>query len=225
MPGPHIALINDDTAFLELMRDLLEADDGYQVSICNERDGAYEFVKRMKPDLVIQEHHHRRRRKGWTIPNLLTLVTRRGRSRSSSARPPSSRSTSTSRCSSDARARARPTRHSDTLSPAATRGEEGEPMLSTRFTELVGCAVPIQQAGMGAAAPPELAAAVSNAGGLGMIGAAQIGLNPTTLGHRLDRAHALTAQPFGVNFIVTEPVEPSDYALFQLAALRPDRKS
>src|SRR6266542_2154696 len=73
MPGPHIALINDDTAFLELMRDLLEADEGYQVSICNERDGTYEFVKRMKPDLVIQEHHHRRRRKGWTIPNLLTL--------------------------------------------------------------------------------------------------------------------------------------------------------
>jgi len=55
MPGPHIALINDDTAFLELMRDLLEADEVYQVSICNERDGAYEFVKRMKPDLVIQD--------------------------------------------------------------------------------------------------------------------------------------------------------------------------
>ncbi len=32
-------------------------------------------------------------------------------------------------------------------------------MLSTRFTALVGCAVPIQQAGMGAVAPPELAAA------------------------------------------------------------------
>src|SRR6266849_6435771 len=43
---------------------------------------------------------------------------------------------------------------------------EAEPaMLATRFTELVGCSVPIQQAGMGAVAPPELAAAVSEAGG------------------------------------------------------------
>ena len=42
-------------------------------------------------------------------------------------------------------------------------------MLNTRFTELVGCSVPIQQAGMGAVAPPELAAAVSEAGGLGML--------------------------------------------------------
>jgi hypothetical protein len=29
-------------------------------------------------------------------------------------------------------------------------------MLATRFTELVGCTVPIQQAGMGEAATPEL---------------------------------------------------------------------
>jgi enoyl-[acyl-carrier protein] reductase II len=36
-------------------------------------------------------------------------------------------------------------------------------MLTTRFTELVGCSVPIQQAGMGAVSPPELAAAVSEA--------------------------------------------------------------
>ena len=42
-------------------------------------------------------------------------------------------------------------------------------MFTTRFTELVGCSVPIQQAGMGAVAPPELAAAVSEAGGLGML--------------------------------------------------------
>jgi len=91
-------------------------------------------------------------------------------------------------------------------------------MITTRFTELVGCSVPIQQAGMGAAAPPELAAAVSNAGGLGMIGAAQVGVTATTLGQRLDRAHALTEQPFGVNFIITEPVELNDYELFDLAA-------
>ena len=42
-------------------------------------------------------------------------------------------------------------------------------MLTTRFTELVGCSVPIQQAGMGSHANPRLAAAVANAGGLGTI--------------------------------------------------------
>jgi len=42
-------------------------------------------------------------------------------------------------------------------------------MLQTAFTRLVGCSVPIQQAGMGGAATPGLAAAVSDAGGLGMV--------------------------------------------------------
>jgi len=49
-------------------------------------------------------------------------------------------------------------------------------MIPTRFIELVGCTVPIQLTGMGAASPPELAAAVSNAGGLGMLGTARPGL-------------------------------------------------
>lgn len=44
-------------------------------------------------------------------------------------------------------------------------------MLKTRFTELVGCSVPIQQAAMGAVGPPELAAAVSEGGGLGTLAA------------------------------------------------------
>lgn len=69
----HIALINDDTTFLELMRELLESDEGYQVSICKEWDGAYEFVKQLQPDLVIQDITIGGQEKGWTILNLLTL--------------------------------------------------------------------------------------------------------------------------------------------------------
>jgi NAD(P)H-dependent flavin oxidoreductase YrpB (nitropropane dioxygenase family) len=42
-------------------------------------------------------------------------------------------------------------------------------MLTTAFTDLVGCQVPIQQAGMGGVATPELALAVADAGGLGMV--------------------------------------------------------
>lgn len=41
--------------------------------------------------------------------------------------------------------------------------------LSTRFTDLVGCALPVQLAAMGAVGTTELAAAVMAAGGLGMV--------------------------------------------------------
>jgi nitronate monooxygenase len=76
-------------------------------------------------------------------------------------------------------------------------------MTSTRFTELVGCTVPIQQAGMGAVAPPELAAAVSEAGGLGMVGTARPGVTPDTLAELLDSMRRLTNRAYGVNFIVS----------------------
>jgi nitronate monooxygenase len=82
-------------------------------------------------------------------------------------------------------------------------------MLSTRFTKLVGCTIPIQLAGMGAVGSPELAAAVSEAGGLGMLGTARAGLNPTTLATLLDRTRQLTSRPFGVNFIVRPGGAPS----------------
>src|SRR5215468_120031 len=92
-------------------------------------------------------------------------------------------------------------------------------MLTTRFTELIGCSVPIQQAGMGAVAPPELAAAVSNAGGLGMVGTARPGgTDPALLAGLLERTKTLTARPFGVNFIVRENDWPIDLACFELAA-------
>ena len=74
-------------------------------------------------------------------------------------------------------------------------------MLETRFTKLVGCTVPIQQAGMGAASPPELACAVSEAGGLGMVGTARPGINPSTLAGLLSQTRDLTNRAFGVNFI------------------------
>ena len=75
-------------------------------------------------------------------------------------------------------------------------------MLTTRFTRLVECTVPIQQAGMGAAAPPELVAAVSEAGAFGMLGTARAGLNATTFARLLERTRQLTLRPFGVNFIM-----------------------
>src|SRR5439155_22715897 len=70
----------------------------------------------------------------------------------------------------------------------------------TRFTEMVGCKYPIQQAGMGAVASSELAAAVTDAGGLGMLGGE--GLSLALLEAALARVHDLTSGSFGVNFIV-----------------------
>ena len=89
-------------------------------------------------------------------------------------------------------------------------------MLTTRFTELVGCTVPIQQAGMGAVSPPELVAAVPEAGGLGMLGTACWGgRNLANLDRLLDQVHGRTARPFGVNFIVApELLENTDPGCF-----------
>lgn len=72
--------------------------------------------------------------------------------------------------------------------------------MPTRFTALMGCVLPIQQAGMGGAALPPLVHAVSEAGGVGTLGAAGIPL--TALTGMLDGLRAQTIQPFGVNFIV-----------------------
>ncbi|HEU5439489.1 MAG TPA: nitronate monooxygenase [Ktedonobacterales bacterium] len=57
-------------------------------------------------------------------------------------------------------------------------------MLATRFTELVGCSIPIQQAGLGRLANPELAAAVASVGGLGLVGIA--GADPEWIARTLD---------------------------------------
>jgi CheY-like chemotaxis protein len=69
----RIALINDDTTFLDLMRDLLEDVGGYRVLICKEGDGAYRFVKEHRPDLVILDIRMGGEEAGWTILELLTL--------------------------------------------------------------------------------------------------------------------------------------------------------
>jgi CheY-like chemotaxis protein len=72
-PRARIAVINDDTVFLELMHDLLEGEERYEVRVCKEWDGAYEFVKQERPDLIIQDIRIGGEEHGWTILNLLTL--------------------------------------------------------------------------------------------------------------------------------------------------------
>jgi nitronate monooxygenase len=73
-------------------------------------------------------------------------------------------------------------------------------MLSTRFTTLLGCTVPIQQAGMGGVATRELATAVADAGGLGMLGGVR--LSAAYLADQLARLRRQTRQTLGVNFLM-----------------------
>jgi nitronate monooxygenase len=84
-------------------------------------------------------------------------------------------------------------------------------MLSTRFTELVGCDVPIQQAPMGLIAPPALALAVARAGGVGSV-SAPIGAEPQALAAHLDSWVDASAGVLAVNFI-TEQVDPAAVAV------------
>lgn len=76
-------------------------------------------------------------------------------------------------------------------------------MIATKFTELVGCTAPIQQAGMGGVSPPGLVAAVSEAGALGMLGMGRPGVTAETLASLLAEVRTLTRKPFGVNFVVS----------------------
>jgi len=69
----RIAVINDDTAFLDLMRELLAREEGYEVIICKEWNNAYQFVKDERPDLLILDIRVGGEEHGWTILNLLTL--------------------------------------------------------------------------------------------------------------------------------------------------------
>ncbi|HEV3113293.1 MAG TPA: nitronate monooxygenase [Candidatus Binataceae bacterium] len=72
-------------------------------------------------------------------------------------------------------------------------------MLKTRICELFGIEYPIVSAGMGGVASAELAAAVSEAGGLGTIGLA--GVSREAIQNEVATARSLTAKPLATNLI------------------------
>jgi NADH:quinone reductase (non-electrogenic) len=73
--------------------------------------------------------------------------------------------------------------------------------MKTRVTEIFGIKYPIVQGGLAYLAYAELAAAVSNAGGLGQITAATL-RTPEKLREEIRKVRALTDKPFGVNFAI-----------------------
>ena len=76
--------------------------------------------------------------------------------------------------------------------------------LHTRICELFGIEHPILLAGMGNASVPRLVAAVSNAGGLGILGAAACG--PNQLRAWIEETRSLTDRPFGVDTLLPASV-------------------
>lgn len=76
--------------------------------------------------------------------------------------------------------------------------------MKTSICDLLGIEVPVVLAGMGGASTPALAAAVSNAGGLGILGAAAC--QPDELRAWIAETRRLTKKPFGVDTLLPASV-------------------
>lgn len=82
--------------------------------------------------------------------------------------------------------------------------------MKTRITELFGIEHPIIQGGMHYVGLAEMAAAVSNAGGLGIITGLTQG-TPEKLRNEIAKCQGMTDKPFGVNLTFLPAVTPPDY--------------
>lgn len=83
--------------------------------------------------------------------------------------------------------------------------------MKTRITELFGIEHPIVQGGMHFVGLADLASAVSNAGGLGMITALTL-RTPELLAEEIAKCRAMTDRPFGVNLTFLPSVNTPNYA-------------
>jgi NADH:quinone reductase (non-electrogenic) len=88
----------------------------------------------------------------------------------------------------------------------------------TRITELLGIEHPIVQGGMQGVGTAELASAVSNAGGLGIL-TALTQPSPAALRAEIERTQAMTSKPIGVNMTVFPTINSPDYNAYADAIL------
>ena len=86
-------------------------------------------------------------------------------------------------------------------------------MMKTRITQLLGCRYPIIQGGMQWVATAPLAAAVSNAGGFGIL-SALTQPSPEALAREIERCRQMTDAPFGVNLTILPSVNPPPYEAY-----------
>lgn len=90
--------------------------------------------------------------------------------------------------------------------------------LHTRITDLLGIEHPIVQGGMMWVGRAELASAVSNAGGLGIL-TALTQSTPDDLRREIERCRGMTDKPFGVNLTILPSVTPPPYAEYRRAII------
>lgn len=95
--------------------------------------------------------------------------------------------------------------------------------MKTRITELLNIRYPVIQGGMQWVGRAQLAAAVSNAGGLGII-TALTQPNPTALAAEIRATRLLTDKPFGVNLTILPSITPPPYAEYVDAIIEGDVK-
>lgn len=90
--------------------------------------------------------------------------------------------------------------------------------IKTRITELLEIEHPIVQGGMQGVGLAEMASAVANAGGLGMLtGLSQP--SPEALRDEIERCRSMTTKPFGVNLTVFPTISSPDYKAYAQAII------
>ena len=102
--------------------------------------------------------------------------------------------------------------------PHASTELAADMVLRTRFTDLVGIDYPIVQGGMQWVGRAELASAVSNAGGLGIL-TALTQPTPDDLSREIERCRRMTSKPFGVNLTILPTMSPPPYAAYRKAII------
>lgn len=90
--------------------------------------------------------------------------------------------------------------------------------MKTKITELLGIKYPIIQGGMMWVGKAELASAVSNAGGLGIL-TALTQPTPDDLRKEIERCKTMTDKPFGVNITILPSINPPPYEEYLDAAI------
>jgi NADH:quinone reductase (non-electrogenic) len=93
------------------------------------------------------------------------------------------------------------------------QGPAPQAAMKTRITEMLGIRYPIIQGGMMWVGRAELASAVSNAGGLGIL-TALTQPTPEALVKEIERCRTMTDQPFGVNLTILPSATPPPYEAY-----------
>lgn len=91
-------------------------------------------------------------------------------------------------------------------------------VMKTRVTEQLGIRYPIIQGGMQWVGTAEMASAVSNAGGLGIV-TALTQPTPQALAQEIARCRNMTERPFGVNITILPAIKPPPYEEYMAAVI------